>query len=219
MLVPGWAVPACSPFTSYIPDPDLQAAGVRVDLADHAAPRSSSAYSPADIAGLGVAQCPAVARSPSQTLKTLDRGCQVDVGHMHRIAVAESSGSWPTAGCRIWRRAGFRHGRWLPRRTHLCSRPHQCQQSKYRGYPARPECRTRAGADGQVAAATLKGFSTAQSRSRYPIPCTKRSQKVVRPPAWRGGSNRGRQSDSATVQIGHPGVKRPRGCTARCGIA
>ena len=45
----------------HILDPDLQAAGVRVDFADHAAAQILlGVFAKADIAGLGIAQCPAV---------------------------------------------------------------------------------------------------------------------------------------------------------------
>ena len=45
-------------------DPDLQTAGVRVDLADHAAAQILlGVFAKADIAGLGVAQRPAVGLS------------------------------------------------------------------------------------------------------------------------------------------------------------
>ena len=93
MLVPGVGSSSVRPFTSYTSLTQTCRPRCSVDLADHAAAQILlGVFAKADIAGLGIAQRPAVggALALLVDIEDLQTGAvRIDVGHMHRIAVAE----------------------------------------------------------------------------------------------------------------------------------
>ena len=199
----------------HILDPDLQTAGVRVDLADHAAAQILlGIFAKADIAGLGIAQRPAVGGALALliNIEDLQTGAVgVDVGHMHRIAVAEL-GAGPAvrqgAVFGVEQASVMVDGCCAVHNFHAAVPINVSSRNTVVALPGQNAVH-RVGADSEMAAAVVKGVRH-RHKAGVDTPYLVKAvlKKVVGRQRGAGVvTAAGNQIGALTVQIGHPGVK------------
>ena len=199
----------------HVLDPDLQAAGVGIDLADHAAAQILlGIFAKADIAGLGITQRPAVggALALLVNIKNLQTGAVgVDVGHMHRVTVAEL-GAGPAvrqgAVLGVEQTAVMVDGCRAVHDFHAAVAVNVGGGNAVVALP-RQNAVHGVGADGQVAAAVVEGVCH-RHKAGVDAPYLVKAvlKKVVGRQRGAGVvAAAGDQIGALAVQIGHPGVK------------